>query len=134
MTLIFALLAKAWPAIVVGLTALGSAAWIFINKKKTDTIVAQEQQKTAAAKADASAAVATAAATNDVSAQADKDATQAALTSLKESQNVDKEYAALPDGAAMQRLRDAGFVANDDGTAATGPAPAAASGGPNENH
>jgi DNA-binding NtrC family response regulator len=134
MTLIAALLAKAWPGIVIGVGALASWLYVFVNKKKADTQVAQEQQKTAAAQADASEAKASAAATNEVAAKADKAAAETALKSSQESQNVDKEYAAMPDGAAMQRLRDEGFVANDDGTAATGPAPAAGSGGADQSH
>jgi hypothetical protein len=135
MTLLAALFAKAWPAIVI--VAGGIVAWgyAFITKKKADTRVAQEQQKTSAAQADASEAKATAAATNEVAAKADQAAAEAALNSSKESQNVDKEYAALPSGGAIKRLYDGGFVANDDGTAASLPAaPAAGSGSEDQSH
>ena len=133
MTLILALLGKAWPAIAAVGGGLLAWAYVYINKKKADTAVAQEQQKTAAAQADASAAKASAAATNEVAAQADKQAAEQALNSVKESQNVDKEFAAMPPGAAMQRLRDDGFVADDSGHAVSS-APATGSGGENQSH
>jgi hypothetical protein len=133
MTLILALLGKAWPAIAAVAGGLLAWGYVFINKKKADTAVAQEKEKTASAQADAAKAQASASATNEVAAQADKAAAEQALSSAKESQNVDKEFAAMPPGAAMQRLRDDGFVADDSGHAVPA-APATGSDGQNESH
>jgi hypothetical protein len=138
MTLIVALLAKAWPAILGGVIALGSAIAMFVNKKNADAKVAQAGQKTEAARADAAQAQASASATNEVAAKADQAAAEQALNSAKESQNVEKEWQGLPPGEAVHRLYSDGWVRNDDGSVASSPAvpaaTAAGSGGANEGH
>jgi hypothetical protein len=139
MTFIFALLGKAWPAIIGVVIGLGSWAAIFINKKNSETKLAQAGQQTEAAKADAARSEAIASATNEVNAKADQAAAEQALNSAKESQNVQKEWQGLPPGEAVHRLYSDGWVRNDDGTVASAPdavpaAPATGSSGENKSH
>lgn len=124
MTLILALLAKVGPALIGVGGVVAGGIWVWLTKKKTDAKVATVQGQAATdvanARVDAQTAKVEASATNEAAAKANEAAAQQTVNDVQEFKNVDQNVAALPDGAALQRMRDAGLIRNDDGTAATG--------------
>ncbi|MFM0595314.1 hypothetical protein [Paraburkholderia dilworthii] len=96
------LLFKAGPWIAVVLAGL-FAAVTHINAKAK---VATANQKVAEAQTTAAQAQTQTAEVRDAEAQANAVAAQAGAQALKERTNVENDVAALPGGAAQQRLRD----------------------------
>ncbi|WP_342052009.1 MULTISPECIES: hypothetical protein [unclassified Cupriavidus] len=98
MTALLAILAKAWPALLGGLVALGGLLVGWARHKQAQTTEAQAGQKVA----EAGAKVAQIERTE---AEADATAARAEVNAVKERTNVENEIAVGAAGESADRLR-----------------------------